>query len=539
MRALKKVFVALAVFVRIGEVYVVTAAELSRLKPAEQDAKTSMLSVQDPGFGKDRKEGHSLKDAAISFQDGGVYTNYAPRMQQEREEEEAISGVVDSQQEKEEARLLAKGGNFVFNQYKKEPARPALLKNQNGKLRGSVDGVVDTDTGGSEFGGSCKSDAACYSGSCGAGNKCGCPEESNCLGCSSNTAACVRLEQTHPSKQLEVCKLQAYYVDTINRPYKMFSAGAAHTNDYGNLPFLIRADAATKCVVVNPTGEEGNLLLPAFVQSNVATTNMDEISRIRLFGPDDSVLDSVLFANGNWVKTIDLSDKSTQGQSGVYVDYWPREMVTDLTDLQSKISNANYQGKTLVLAMSAETIVIDFDFPPGFGVEIISEGPESNGTVVVGSFEKSVIKTEGRLSFKNLVLSFEEGTLDVQGSTIFQNCTLTDLSRCPGGFRRVGGQCVYLNPIGDQADDIEQTCAEIGGRVFLPMFNDLIDPAEIAQDLLGSGRQARIGNTTALCETIDSAGNLIETSIFDECEEFIPVLCVATTKDPFSGNNYT
>eukprot|EP00978_Attheya_sp_CCMP212_P004663 scaffold10186_cov33-Attheya_sp.AAC.1 len=357
MRAFEKVFVALAVFARIGEVYVVTAAELSRFKPVEQEAKTATLSGQDPGFGKDRKEGLSLKDAANSFQDDGVYTNYDPRMQQEREEEEgiSISGVVDSQQEKEEAWLLAKGGNLFFNEYKNEPARHALLK--KGQLRGAVDGAVDSErkrsfcnkpsnifdnsattcTGGSEFGRSCKSDGACYSGSCGADNKCECPEESNCWGCASNTAACVRLEQTHPSKKLEVCKFQAYYLYTNHRhrhrPYEMFSAGAAHTNHYENLPYLTgshsKSSKSSKCVVANPTGEEGNLLLPAFVQSNVATANMDEISRIRLIGPDDSVLDSILFANGNWVKTIDLSDKSKKsktGKAGVYVDYWPREM---------------------------------------------------------------------------------------------------------------------------------------------------------------------------------------------------------------------
>lgn len=170
--------------------------------------------------------------------------------------------------------------------------------------------VFDQDKGkcsqGREFGKSCKSDSSCYSKHCGVGKAgCTCPAPSDCWGCSSDAAPCVRIEQPHPSLSLNICQLEVYENSNTGKKSDLFSAGGAHTSDYDLLPLLIQglSSISSRCASVVPYRSDGfNDLPPAFLQANVNTESANDIDRLEMVGLNvESFIDSLVFVNGNWV----------------------------------------------------------------------------------------------------------------------------------------------------------------------------------------------------------------------------------------------
>lgn len=155
---------------------------------------------------------------------------------------------------------------------------------------------------GREFGEDCESNSECFSGHCSTiSGHCECPTALDCDGCTSREAACVRVEQTHPSQPMEMCNIDVKRREGKGKGVKMFSSGAAHVESYENLRKLTGKGG---CVRTRPFTEEGQLP-PAHVQANVYTTDPDEIGEIRLEADDyESMTDGILFLNGEWIKNL-------------------------------------------------------------------------------------------------------------------------------------------------------------------------------------------------------------------------------------------
>jgi hypothetical protein len=272
---------------------------------------------------------------------------------------------------------------------------------------------------GKEYDEPCSSDTDCYSGHCetaGTG-RCYCPTAADCEGCASDRAACVRIEQTHTFQDLTICEMSARQGPHTAIP--MFSTGGAWTTDYSKLAFL-KLEKNEHCTTFSPFVDTSpqQLLPAAFAQANADTDNVDDIGSIVLYGDIDSFIDSLLFINGNWIKTIELADKQLGGRKPIQVHVWPRVSIATMTDLQTAVQDASSVGLMLVLELSGAA-VLDFDIPAGVGVEFLGVTPDAKLIVQKDASDPFVpVLSAGRLSLKNLIVDFESGILEIQGTSV-------------------------------------------------------------------------------------------------------------------------
>lgn len=132
---------------------------------------------------------------------------------------------------------------------------------------------------------------------------------------------------------------------------------------------------------------------------------------------------------------------------------WPRVLVDSIDDLRTRLIEGASQGFTLVLHVSGENTVWDFDIPEGVGVEFVGASED-----VILNAQGPYLKNLGRLSFKNIAVSFEEATLSVEAPLIFQHARLIGFERCPPSFEELDGLCVYISEVPDLYKDVADNC---------------------------------------------------------------------------------
>ncbi|KAL7535431.1 hypothetical protein ACHAXR_011907, partial [Thalassiosira sp. AJA248-18] len=381
-----------------------------------------------------------------------------------------------------------------------------------------------------EFGFQCKSDDVCLSGNC-IERRCGCPEFSDCWGCASTDAPCFRIEQTDPLQRLQVCRLAATLRGKPNRQFKLFSGGGKTVlntpGGYKSLPKMVISEsqsAEIQCSEFSPfLMPPEDVMPPAFAQANILASKADDVYELVVSGPFAGLLNSLVFLEGNWISTIHEGHRPTSNEDKAIVPVWPRQRGT---------TTATAIGVTTVIEIGSSQ-PFDFNIARGHGVEFI--GTTDTATVIV----QGGILMEGRLSFKNVTISFESGSITTTGPMIFQSSDVVGLYRCPPLFQELAGLCVHANGMLDQADDAVETCSFFD-RGFLPSYDDILDVG--AHKLLHRGESMWIapfdGGT---CTLLNEDGTISSYPIDDgsACEEYNRVLCAASIKEAIKGQRYT
>jgi hypothetical protein len=387
----------------------------------------------------------------------------------------------------------------------------------------------------------CTSSGMCFSGSCLKG-KCACPTGARCFGCTRKNAACLRIEQPNPTRTLEICAFEAIQRGTTNTKIGLFSGGLRHTSSYTNLPYLTRGivSASTQTCVVGQTYRAPKDMPPSFVQANVKTSNPDTIGsvRIQVRGKNPvSAIDGIVFLNGNWVKNVRWLDADRGGAPGYHVyslAIWPRVKAPDLATAKSWLGSSRYQGKTIVVDVKGEALtnVWSTSIPIGVGIEFVGIGGGRPTLRIVGSLDH-----RGRLSFKNVYVSFQDGSISVNAPLIFQQSRLVNTGRCPQRFTEINGLCLFLSEQVETGDDASATCS-LYDRAFLPKFSDLTNPVAVATELVPPGQSVWLKGTGSKCPTLQSDGTQY-TKPTNCTATFLPTLCAALVKDPLPGQNWT
>jgi hypothetical protein len=398
---------------------------------------------------------------------------------------------------------------------------------------------------GKEFGEACKIIEDCYTGNC-TSKLCDCQKESDdCWGCTRKEAVCIRVEQSSPFQDMTICELSATYADNTNRPYKMFSSGGSYTENWENLRFMNQA-GSNLCTTFTPYVAPDVKLPPAFAQANVDTADPDLVGLIHIDSEVylESLIDAQVFLNEFWVKTLDLGDQAANGQKAIDVMYWPRVAVDSLAELVgSGLPPEN--GKTYVVEISGADSgnnTLDFEWPYDLaGIEFLGIDEEKATLYIEGN-----LGLQGRVSFKNLNVDFWGGTLDVQGSLIFQSCNLYGLDRCPQRYEEVGGTCYFIVPISEQAANAAEICTDASALGYHPTYEEITpDPDTVAEAMLKGEEEVWISPYTAetmlvsaTCTRLDSLGS---EQIYSNttCDEYQSVLCAVAAKEAIIGRNYT
>ena len=109
---------------------------------------------------------------------------------------------------------------------------------------------------------------------------------------------------------------------------------------------------------------------------------------------------------------------------------------------------------------------LDVDLLAGMGVEFIGEGPEVSEISIVGT-----VQSMGRTNFKNLSISFYQGSLNISGPLIFRSSQVLNINRCPPFFTEYNGLCFTFG----EGSDLKKKIPKGGGGWTSKMtFNQII-----------------------------------------------------------------
>lgn len=315
---------------------------------------------------------------------------------------------------------------------------------------------------------------------------------------------------------------------SVDPTWTLKSLGGGHTESYGKIRFLANSNRGNEldvCDVLYPYDSDKNLLPPAFLQGNVMVDQVEDIKGIRFYAESpESLIDSFVFLSGNWIKTLTLDDWTEQeGLKYMDIQPWDRVNAVDWDHAIELLADSSGQSIVVVVVVAGEKI-LDFDIPPYVGVEFLPENEDAI-LVVDGS-----IQLQGRASFKDLTISFRNGTMDVGSSTIFQHCNLIDLQRCPNTFEEdsASGMCLAESGIPDRVSDANEYCDSFDGA-FWPTVDDVagIDISKFVSAKVWIQRSDPNADCSGVL--IDPWGQLTEP---DDCQEEIhPIICMAAIKE--------
>lgn len=435
---------------------------------------------------------------------------------------------------------------------------------------------------GKDFDKKCKHDSECFSGSCNTETKkCWCPTPMHCFGCNNNNVPCLRLE--HWSHPIEFCTIEAqsplivykkpskggnikYYREDL----KLFDVGATHSETYEHMEYMIKS-STSKCLTVSPYQNSTSVLNlpPAFIQSNVLVKKYEDIGLITLIGPYDSFKEGThIWIDNTWITTISKDDvdhlfilgtnkgkseeilkqdwklsSKSKGKKAKKValskEVYPKQRLDSMTALKDLIKTSSHdeiKGKLYIVSLHANAKsphYLDFDIPDGLAVDIVGVEAEVHIDII------GVLTVFGRLSFKNIRISFLQGSLDIQAPLLFHSSKLFDLERCPTLFKEFDGSCYYVSDMIEQADDAITACEEFDrGSLALPDAAQSFALAHPEDMPLFSNSWVHPIDGQ-LCTFIDPSGNIVSPDTSEYCEIFTPIICSAALKQPITGKKYT
>lgn len=415
---------------------------------------------------------------------------------------------------------------------------------------------------GKEISQQCNSDEECYSKSCDLeSGTCWCPTPESCLGCNSGRGApCLRVENISP-KAVDICSLQvADGLGKSSGKISLFDVGAAHSVTYDNLYRVIGSSSGNKhCFSIQPfmniESAEEQRYRPGFVQASMnVKKDTDELNgEIVLKGHlnnYENMIGLQLFVDGHWIANIEESDvypkrgKSAEvsGERDLKKDNPPRETVKAFysrisiswEELKTKnvTKMVETNGKMFVVEISGSR-TLDFDIPEDMGIEFVGNGIDSTVLYVHGN-----VSVRGRASFQKMTVSFEEGSLFVDGPTFFKSCMLVEINSCPYPFIEFDGLCFLISDFIEQADDTEKYCQRYE-RATLATKSEAAAFILSGESSLNRGMKAWIHPGPSECVSIDGNGIVRNESNGQNCDDFIQVLCVATPKKPIYGKTFT
>ena len=413
---------------------------------------------------------------------------------------------------------------------------------------------------GTEFSKECKSSHQCYSQACHpVTKKCGCPTPEACIGCSNkNDAPCLRVENISPNV-VDICSLavKKTYPTKASKTSNiyLFDVGGAHSTTYDNLNRIIDPSThSEKCFSIIPfqtLSSQQKLLPPGFVQASLNTKDQIDnvLGQVTLNGLRESIKDLLglqIFINRDWITHIDETDVALPPLTGtakapkqndlvqIVKDFYPRIHI-NWEDLKTTLTNETMRGKTFVVdVLGAETL--DFDIPRGMGIEFVGKGINSTELSIHGSRN-----VNGRASFHEMSVSFENGSLFLDGPTFFNSSRLVDINRCPDSFIEFNGLCFLVSTFLEQADDAADFCSRYD-RASLATYDDAAAFVGGKEGTLNSKARAWIQSPiNSECTAIDSGGSVYESDEEqkDRCDEYINVLCSTQLNKPLYGKAYT
>ncbi|EJK72376.1 hypothetical protein THAOC_06098, partial [Thalassiosira oceanica] len=344
------------------------------------------------------------------------------------------------------------------------------------------------------------------------------------------------IEELDPTKNLQICRLEASrYRSKSAKSYeyelRLFSAGGKALTEFDKLEKLVDGSkSGKKCPVFSPfPNDESGAKPPAFAQANIFVDNVVNVTQLTLSGSaEEGLLNKQIFLDQDWITTVGDIDIEKSYKGEIEVEVWPRmkNMSIDTTNT----------SRTIVVEVFNETVTFDKDIDKNQGVEFL--GMTSDARVEV----KGTVGMHGRLSFKNMEVSFIDGMINATGPVIFQYSKIKEVSRCPEFFREIRGQCFYLAEIPGQADSAAETC-EFYDRGSLPVYHDILPYVEEVTKLYS------VPNSTAWiapedsnkCTALNIDGTIqsFDVSKEEECEKFTSVLCTSSTKESMIGQKYT
>jgi hypothetical protein len=410
---------------------------------------------------------------------------------------------------------------------------------------------------GKEFSEKCENDSECFSGSCHEDlNECWCPTPEKCNGCNNSEVPCLRVEH-HSSQPLEVCTLKASTRKKGKKQGKkldLFDAGAAHSDLYTNLDNVVKSSSRNCFSAVSFHEGSKTKLPPAFVQASLLIEDAQNISQVEVEGLRSSFLGLQIFVDDHWITHVGKEDllfeRSTKKRkrSGsaenenrslhskkefvkIVKDVYPRVHIDSFDQLRNASFINSMKGNTIVVPVPGRAD-LDVDLLAGMGVEFIGEGPEVSEISIVGT-----IQSMGRTNFKNLSISFYQGSLNISGPLIFQSSQVLNITRCPPFFTEYNGLCFTVSQGIEQADDAHAFC-ETYELASLANANDVIPFLRDNKGSLSQNSFAWIEPVASNCSSVDSAG-LTYDAVQQECESYLRVLCSAPLKEPIVGVKYT
>ena len=380
---------------------------------------------------------------------------------------------------------------------------------------------------GIEFSKKCKNDSECFSGSCHENlYECWCPTPDSCTGCSNNAFPCLRVEHQSTSLlDLSALKASAREGGKKEKYHKLdlFDAG--------------------KTVSVVPYHNEnaGALLPPTFLQASALTKDNQHIGQVVVKCRRDPCLGLQIFIDNDWITHIGDEDlpfsskkqksKASDKQVDIVKNVYPRIFIESLDELRNEAFVEGMRGKTAVArVLSDSVLVLDFDLPPGMGVEFVGE---INSTIsVIGN-----VQSLGRASFKNTQVSFEQGSLNIKGPLIFQSSQLLGLDRCPLFFIEYNSLCFFVSRGIEQAHDAEALCGTYG-RASLASVNDVKPFLQDNTGALNRHSKAWVKPVASGCMSVDSNGIVYNADQLN-CDTYVRVVCSLPLKEPIHGKRYT
>eukprot|EP00557_Chaetoceros_sp_GSL56_P003094 CAMPEP_0176494246 /NCGR_PEP_ID=MMETSP0200_2-20121128/9982_1 /TAXON_ID=947934 /ORGANISM="Chaetoceros sp., Strain GSL56" /LENGTH=4859 /DNA_ID=CAMNT_0017891967 /DNA_START=343 /DNA_END=14922 /DNA_ORIENTATION=+ len=210
-------------------------------------------------------------------------------------------------------------------------------------------------------------------------------------------------------------------------------------------------------------------------------------------------------------------------------DVYPRVSVS-WEDLRSMIRGKVNQKILLVKVHG--TKILDFDIPKRMGIEFIGDGLDETTLFILGN-----MNIYGRASFIDMTISFQDGSLYIDGPTFFKTSRLIDINRCPYGFTEYGGMCFIVSEFIEQADDAMNFC-EGFDRSSLSKYSDALHFVLSNQVSLTRNARAWVEPLSSDCSAIGADGSLFETDE-QSCDDYIRVLCSASLKEPIYGKTFT